>query len=1156
MRSSILRCLLGCLLLLAMACSKEVIPEVIPKVLRSDPPRDFAACQGDSLQLDLLSALDALPEDTPAAHQEQIRDWIWATVLSRISAQQKQPELLAGTVRQPLLRDDGFSHILDIPVGRSRAITANDGTAYIFVDRSSDIRTYEDVLEAIDQESLVQGEIPPKAVIYGADIQWDKARAEVCQLATVDQDWIEAPEQGFRREEISDAEDLEHFLKGGVDLLSASNPEGNSLEVTGRVRTRAAKAPVTVEHVAALSRTGDEGDDLGFSLDPRTDLARAMKSVDQLNDSLASPGSFAAMLREWQVPPDQALPLLFASRMNPEPTRAALVSLREKLATLDPSDAEAALMEPPLGEQDPLFAELIQQVLRRSAYQCARYDGPMKGTRPAMTMFYTDLVAKLWAIDWQSCSPTGFVPGFVSIPEYRDSLAYCGRDEGVPFTRIWFGARQEGFVRDTESALRFSPVATRLFALGSALGSEHSEEVEPAARMLRFIRWWDRNYSQVATWEPQYELLNQLVKWTLVRRMAEASYESLPTFLNDVPVDQAQHFDTWLAAQKDLRLKNPIPLIAKTGETTECLSLFDSAPFEQCDQVGWLSGGVGLPTLDEVSGRTLRNSDPSRALRHIDPEAPAQRTPEGGLHWDSIARAKGRFNDLNVSITADGIRGGGRLESDIPLRGERGFYDAVTGVYFTKAYLVKEDRARIEEQIEKFGTLRLEIDKLLSDAPRLTVIPDVQLQARQLAYHASNRVLQGDDLVSAVHLLAPDLPAYRIGNDRVAVALKAAGDAEPTYAVLTMASGGGITGPPLPPGPGFIAGAPEPRDSRGSGEGVLFVLAPNEDAQAYFKKEKARAIVPDVVVRQVEASLASGRINEALEAVHASTAPSRAVADVAVAAVERRDLKLAGSLISRLEKNNSSTVDFERVENALGHLYALLGRESGQEDQRKQVSRLTMQAGIAHRKMSPPEAQRLLDSNGGTIRAIYRSQGFHEEAMPPVAFAPGVPLPPNKRYVIEVFDVAARAGELPDRLESNGGGLPPIDFTRFNRNPEPSSELSRSGRRPYFFGSAYRLASGGVCDADDPDDEDCQTVWPLVVVTPCSVEGDAQLPSCYRSMEAGAMPLGMADLMMKGMEASLACDKDGDGDMTKEETACVERVSEEFAAKMRQSAGG
>lgn len=1151
MRNPGLRCVLGCLLLLATACK-----EVIPKVLLSDPPKDFATCQGDSFQLDLLSALDALPEDTPAAHQEQIRDWIWTTLLSRISAQQSDPELLAGTIRQPLLRDEAFSHILDIPVGRSRAITAKDGTTYVFVDRSSDLRTYEDVLEAIDQESLVQGEIPPKAVVYGADIQWDKARAEVCQLATVDRAWIKSPEQGFRSMEISDDEDLKKFLKGGVDLLSASTPDEDTLEVTGRVRTRAARAPVTTEDVAALSRTGEGGDDLGFSLDPRTDLAQALESVDQLNASLASPASFDAMLREWQVPSDQALPLRFAFRLNPEPTRASLASLRETLAASDPSDAEAALMESPLGQEDPLSAELIQQVLRRSAYQCARYDGPMTGTLPAMTMFYTDLVAKLWAIDWQRCSPTGSVPGFVSIPEYRDSLAYCGRDEGVPFTRIWFGARQEGFVRDSDSALRFSPVATRLFALGSALGSEHSEEVEPAARMLRFIRWWDRNYSQVATWEPQYELLNQLVKWTLVRRMAEASSSSLPAFLDEVPVDQGQRFDTWLAAQKDLRLKNPVPLIAKTGETTECLNLFDSAPFEQCDRVGWLSGGIGLPTLDEVSGRTVRNSDPSRALRHIDPEAPAQRTPEGGFHWDTVARAKGTINNLEASITPEGMRGGGRIESDIPLRGGRGFYDGVTGVDFTKVHLITGDSARVEQQIEKFGALRLDMDKLLSDAPRLTVIPDVRLQAEQLAYHASDRVLRGDDLVSAVHFLAPDLPAYRIGDDRVAVALKATRDAEPTYAVLTMASGGGNNGPPLPPGTRFIAGAPEPPDSGGAGEGILFVLVRKEDAEVYFKQENARAIAPDGVVRQVEASLAGGKIKEALETVQASAASSRAVAEVAVDAVARRDLKLAESLISRLREGDSSPADFERVENALGHLYAVLGREGRKEAERKQVSRLTMQVGMAHRKMSPPEAQRLLDSNGGTIRAMYRSQGFNEESMPPVAFTPGVPLPPNKRYVVEVFDVAVRAGELPDRLGGGGGGLPPIDFTRFDRNPKPSPEILRSARRPYLAGSAYHLVSGGACDANDPEDEDCQTVWPLVMVTPCSIEGDGQLPSCYRSTEAGAMPMGVADILRKSMEASLACDEDGDGNMTEEEAACVERVSEELAAKMGQSAGG
>ena len=62
---------------------------------------------------------------------------------------------------------------------------------------------------------------------------------------------------------------------------------------------------------------------------------------------------------------------------------------------------------------------------RRNAYQAARYDGDLQGTEVGMVLFDTDLLAKLWAIDFDESSPRrGFIRGFIDHPTAPHSLIY------------------------------------------------------------------------------------------------------------------------------------------------------------------------------------------------------------------------------------------------------------------------------------------------------------------------------------------------------------------------------------------------------------------------------------------------------------------------------------------------------------------------------------------------------------------------------------------------------------------------------------------------------------------------------------------------------------------------------------------------------------
>jgi hypothetical protein len=101
--------------------------------------------------------------------------------------------------------------------------------------------------------------------------------------------------------------------------------------------------------------------------------------------------------------------------------------------------------------------------------QCARYEGT-QGTRVGMTLFYTDLLAKLWQTDFGHAAPIASVPGFLAGPHIDLPVAFADEQARNPGTRIWFGPRAGAVSRlanGTHSTFLFDHLFTRIFAAGS-----------------------------------------------------------------------------------------------------------------------------------------------------------------------------------------------------------------------------------------------------------------------------------------------------------------------------------------------------------------------------------------------------------------------------------------------------------------------------------------------------------------------------------------------------------------------------------------------------------------------------------------------------------------------------------------------------------------
>jgi len=308
---------------------------------------------------------------------------------------------------------------------------------------------------------------------------------------------------------------------------------------------------------------------------------------------------------------------------------------------------------------------LVLYIEHRDEVQCARYDGPspgqrgaLQGTRVGMNLFYTDLLAKLWAgLDFHRSAPLEVLPGMLTGPRTRRPKTFAAEDKERPNTRLWFGPRADAVTRSGDGDLAFRHVATRVYAAGSD-PREPGKEAQPADWAGRVLSWWDRHYAEVAAYEPQYELQNQIMKWSVISAQMVRDHAD---FLQDVQVNRSNRFDSWLVASRSqLHYQYPVTLRPESPTGTECLDLLSSAWFSDREngRVLQLSGGVtlgGERSLDALAhvgedGELGMRFHPAQDIGAGDAGTASRTWPElDGT--DSIAQV---VTDKHVSLTRAG----------------------------------------------------------------------------------------------------------------------------------------------------------------------------------------------------------------------------------------------------------------------------------------------------------------------------------------------------------------------------------------------------------------------------------------------------------------------------------------------------------------------
>ena len=338
----------------------------------------------------------------------------------------------------------------------------------------------EDLLAGIaDKARKDLGGEPTRLDVFEYSIDWLRGSAELKRLPTVTGREIYDEQAGYVEREIGSADDLRAFLESADDVVDVRSENGVLIVGGRRLKGRLPRA-IEVEDVAALwqsdlaaERTGISGS--GFSLDPTFDYSkvavvfgRAFPEIRQRYPAAVSDDDLTRVLEDLSRHEDDE----FIDFLNRIPDRS--------------------------------FSQAFLQWLGACCqFQQARYDGELRGTEIGMTLFYTDLVAKLWALDYEATMPQaieGFLPsaGLVLPAMYREELAK------YPSTRVWFGPREDAYQRVRSGAterLLFQRNATRVYSASSD-PLEPGKEVTANAAHGRFLDWWNDHYEEVARFEP------------------------------------------------------------------------------------------------------------------------------------------------------------------------------------------------------------------------------------------------------------------------------------------------------------------------------------------------------------------------------------------------------------------------------------------------------------------------------------------------------------------------------------------------------------------------------------------------------------------------------------------------------------------------------
>jgi hypothetical protein len=597
--------------------------------------------RGQSRLIDFEVSRDALGALSRRERVDQVRDWLLFTVVS--DAGLSPGEYSQAFYDLPAVRHGYLRPTANFEYGETRSCVIGEGAVVALVPAGLQPGARLDGLAHVaDLHRKNLGEIPATIEVFEYDLSLgedgEEPTAHVTRRETLAGGELFAEKNRYFESRVTNRAEFEQFM-GRIDDLVYARRDGAALVVGGRKlaeyrgiraedvaaiwqseeKIQAAAGPLQAkldafkwkwegrtysgeserrrlereyaEEEAALKAELGRGrfaNESGFSLDPAYDFAALRKFFD---------ARLAAFLGQFAGPDE-------------------IARVRRALASGEINPLFDLMDEAAQGNERlrPVMTGLGDWINSAFAFQAARYDGELQGTEVGMVLFYTDLLAKIWALDYKSDSQNSDVDDFRSMPDIRVSPIYQEEMERLSHTRLWFGHHDKGFqAAEGGKSLLFARVATRVYAASSTT-LQPGKEAEPNAQSEAFLGWWDNHYEDIARYEPEYQRLNQIMKWSLlIGWLNQEGDGKLLGFLKDVGVNKENWFPNWVRQNPRLKFRHWAEACPATaarlgadskgvcffapgykGSTTEALPKLASRYYEQFGRSMALAGGVSL----------------------------------------------------------------------------------------------------------------------------------------------------------------------------------------------------------------------------------------------------------------------------------------------------------------------------------------------------------------------------------------------------------------------------------------------------------------------------------------------------------------------------------------------------------------------------------
>jgi hypothetical protein len=519
--------------------------------------------------------------------------------------------------------------------GETRSRLIGGGEVVALVPAGRDAAERIDQLAGIaDEHRKNQAGEFDHLIVIEYDLDVDHDRAVLKRLDDMPYATLFSAEYGYHQAPVTTRAELATFM-ATVDDLTMVHRSDRGLVLGGRkLRSRAARS-IGVEEVATVWKADQKIQSQRTAFDARAKQAfdeldakwsnRTYRTATEKARLEAQLKSEVDALRSTLADERRALKLVNGSGFSLDPAvefdglDRAFTTVLPRLRVLAPdliTDEQATAVSDGLARRDIVpFRKLMRATAnplhgaahaalhaleQKYSYQYARYDGDLQGTEVGMILFYTDLLAKLWVIDYVDSSPRrGNILGFVDDPNAPRSLIYAEENATRSYARLWFGYSNLGFeTAEDKDTIYLARIATRIYSAGSD-PTNPGVEVQTSSMLAASTDWWNDHYEEVARFEPQYQRLNQLMKWSIVIGwLDEANAGPQLGYLADVPIERGNVLPQWVRRHPELRFTRWADVkflpAGFDGTTTEALPRL-SGPVTE--------GGVSFATKDMFAER-------------------------------------------------------------------------------------------------------------------------------------------------------------------------------------------------------------------------------------------------------------------------------------------------------------------------------------------------------------------------------------------------------------------------------------------------------------------------------------------------------------------------------------------------------------------------